>query len=97
MQPSLFQRSLRMVRPHSSIHNQSLLFVVFSRTIMWNHTAALENTYSFYHSMRSSVEITFCTANGEQRKVKARLDDTLKETADAFQIPIPGIFHVFFP
>ena len=41
---------------------------------------------------KNSVDITFCFANGEQRTVKGRIGDSLKDTANAFHLPIPGLF-----
>lgn len=41
---------------------------------------------------RNSIDITFCFANGDQRKVKGRIGDSLKDTANAFHLPIPGLF-----
>lgn len=46
--------------------------------------------------MICSVEITFCFANGDKQKTKARLGDSLKDTADAFHLPIPGIVRMQF-
>ena len=37
------------------------------------------------------MDITFSLSNGQSRTVKARIGDTLKETADTYGIPIPGI------
>ena len=41
---------------------------------------------------KNSVDITFCFANGEQRTVNGRIGDSLKDTANAFHLPIPGLF-----
>ena len=45
---------------------------------------------------KNSVDITFCFANGEQRTVKGRIGDSLKDTANAFHLPIPGLFCFLF-
>lgn len=36
------------------------------------------------------MDITFAFASGENRVVKARIGDTLKEAADAHDLPLPG-------
>ena len=62
---------------------------------MWNQ-GATENSYCYVQTLIFSIELTFCLSNGTQRKVKARIGDSLKETADAFGISIPGIFRFSF-
>ena len=62
---------------------------------MWNQGAS-ENTYRCVFLLIFRIELTFCLANGNQRKVKARIGDSIKETADAFGISIPGKLTLFY-
>ena len=62
--------------------NTATLFPSLCRTIIWNQAIA-ENI----------VDITFSFANGQSQRVKARVGDNLKETAEAYQLPIPGDCH----
>ncbi|KAK8804796.1 hypothetical protein WA171_006763 [Blastocystis sp. BT1] len=52
---------------------------VINRSIMWRSTP-----------IDNSIEITFAFASGENRKVKARIGDTLKQTAEAYHLPLRG-------
>lgn len=38
-----------------------------------------------------SIDITFITPEGESKPVKARIGDTLLETAEAYKLPLCGI------
>ncbi|KAK8809975.1 hypothetical protein WA538_003527 [Blastocystis sp. DL] len=49
---------------------------------MWR-TSASDNT----------VDITYAFASGENRTVKARIGDSLKDTAEAYHLPLQGDCH----
>ena len=52
------------------------------RSISWT-SAAVENT----------IDLTFITPKGESRTVKARIGDTVLETAEAYGLPLCGDCH----
>lgn len=95
MLSTVLKRSIEIVRPVSRRFLNNQPSVVFSRGIMWNSNAA-DNTYDICLYVDGRVDITFCFANGKQQKVKARLGDSLKDTADAFHLPVPGSFPSTF-
>lgn len=45
-------------------------------------------------SFHCSIDITFITPEGESKPVKARIGDTLLETAEAYKLPLCGAFLV---
>lgn len=95
MLSTVLKQSIQIVRPVSRRFLSNQPFVVFTRGIMWNSNAA-DNTYDVLLFLNHRVDITFCFANGKQQKVKARLGDSIKDTADAFHLPVPGSFLFTF-
>lgn len=67
--------------------------VVAARFISWTGKAA-DNTVGDVISFHCSIDITFITPEGESKPVKARIGDTLLETAEAYKLPLCGAFLV---
>lgn len=44
----------------------------------------------------NSIDLTFISAEGKSTTVKARIGDTVLETAEAYDLPICGTFWLVF-